>query len=73
MKVIDLWVLTTYCGEIQFEDENHGVMHPIIRVKTTDMVDILLNKENPHNYLTNREVKYFDFFDNAMRIVLKGE
>ena len=68
MTVKELWVLTTYVGELQIEDDEHYISNPLLTLSGEETIDFMLTNE-----LANREVKYFDFLFGKMRIMLKGE
>lgn len=68
MTVKELWLLTTYVGDIAIEDEEHNLTNPLLKLNGEDAIDFMLTNE-----LANREVKYFDFLFDKMRIMLKGE
>ena len=68
MTVRELWVLTTYVGDLQIEDDEHNLTSPLLKLNGEDTIDFMLTNE-----LANREVKYFDFLFGKMRIMLKGE
>ena len=74
MKVSELWAMTTYSGKVQIEDakELNSISKPIVRFESTIGIgDLVLNPDNEHHYLANKEVKYFDFMFNTLRIIIK--
>lgn len=70
MTVRELWSLTHFLGKVQIEDEEHFISNPIVRFEE-GISDMVLNEENDYYYLADKEVKYFDFFFNTLRIVIK--
>ena len=70
MTVRELWALTTFIGKVQIEDEEHLITNPIVRFEE-GISDMVYNEENEYYYLADKEVKYFDFLFNTLRIILK--
>ena len=72
MKVSELWAMTTYGGKVQIEDakELNSISNPIVRFEE-GISDMVYNEENEYHYLADKEVKYFDFMFNTLRIILK--
>ena len=70
MKVSELWKLTTYVGKVQIEDEEHLITNPIVRFEE-GISNMVYNPENEYHYLADKEVKYFDFMFNVLRIIIK--
>ena len=68
MTVKELWVLTTYVGELQIEDDEHYISNPLLTLSGEETLLFMFTNE-----LAKREVKYFDFLNGKMRIMLKGE
>ena len=74
MTIRELWKLTTYVGKVQIEDEKelNSISKPIVRFESIiGLGDLVLNPDNEHHYLADKEVKYFDFMFNVLRIVIK--
>lgn len=74
MTVTELWAATTYVGKVQIEDakELNSISNPIVRFESMIFLgDLVLNPENEYHYLADKEVKYFDFMFNVLRIVIK--
>ena len=69
----ELWLLTTYVGNIQIENDDNFVSEPLLKTTNLEMVALILDNNHEYHHLADREVEYFDFVFNTMRIKLKKE
>lgn len=70
MTIKDLWLATTYVGRVQLEDETHLISNPLL-VAEGGLTTIVFDSKGNYTEYANREVNYFDFMFNTMRIILK--
>ena len=70
MTVKELWAMTTYVGVVQIEDDEHCISNPIV-IFPKGISEMILDDSNEYHFLADREVRYFDFLFNTMRIKIK--